>query len=59
MVVYTGKILSDDTKISDCNIDPKKFVVVMVSKTTGAASGDKLTTLPSTSTSDKPTERYN
>lgn len=40
---YPGKILSDDTKISDCNIDSKKFVVVMVSKTAGAASSTAAT----------------
>lgn len=49
--MYIGKILGDDTKINDCNIDPKKFVVVMVSKAAGTAK-------PSTSsTSEKPVER--
>lgn len=51
--IITGKILSDDTKINDCNIDPKKFVVVMVSK---AASAAKSST-SSASTSEKPAER--
>jgi len=61
-LIYAGKILSDDTKISDCNIDPKKFVVVMVSKSIGAPSAanssttTKSTTSASASTSDKPTE---
>lgn len=63
MVNCTGKILSDDAKISDCNIDPKKFVVVMVSKTVSAAAGTSSSanitksTSSSASTSDKPTER--
>lgn len=51
-LIYAGKILSDDTKISDCNIDSKKFVVVMVSK---VASTTKATS-SSASTSDKPIE---
>lgn len=29
---FSGKILSDDTKISDYDIDEKKFVVIMVTK---------------------------
>lgn len=61
--ITAGKILSDETKISDCNIDPKKFVVVMVSKSVGAPSAAnsstsaKSTSSSSASTSDKPTER--
>lgn len=28
----SGKILTDETPVSECNIDDKKFIVVMVSK---------------------------
>ncbi|XP_050433215.1 UV excision repair protein RAD23 homolog B [Adelges cooleyi] len=57
-LIYAGKILSDDSKISDCHIDSKKFVVVMVSKAAGTTtSTDKpLTTAPTTSTLEKPKE---
>merc|ERR1712168_1604568 len=31
-LIYSGKILDDDKTISECNIDVKSFVVVMVVK---------------------------
>ncbi|KAL4120269.1 hypothetical protein QTP88_012992 [Uroleucon formosanum] len=47
-LIYAGKILSDDTKISDCNIDTKKFVVVMVSKAAGVVSASSATSATNT-----------
>lgn len=32
LVLFLGKILVDDTAISEYNIDEKKFIVVMVTK---------------------------
>jgi len=31
-LIYNGKILEDGQKLTDLSIDPKKFVVVMVSR---------------------------
>lgn len=50
-LIYGGSILSDDSLIGDANIDPKKFVVVMISrpKKTDATSSSSGGDLDSTS----------
>jgi len=56
-LIYNGKILEDGQKVSEINIDDKKFVVVMVSRpkkaepaSTSAASSEKSSAVPSSNT---------
>lgn len=39
-----GKILNDDSLLSDCSIEEDKFLVVMLSKPEGTNAGDSGTT---------------
>lgn len=50
-IFFTGKILTDETALSEYNIDEKKFIVVMVTKPKApekSDSGDGASTATST-----------
>ncbi|GAB6031642.1 UV excision repair protein rad23 [Chamberlinius hualienensis] len=48
-LIYAGKILHDDSPVSEYNIDDKKFVVIMVTKPKPTVSGES-------SSAEKPAE---
>ena len=52
-VIVLGKILSDETPVSEYNIDEKKFVVVMVSKPKSVSAPSEATAPPTTPPHDK------
>lgn len=62
-IIFSGKILTDDKTVADCNIKEKDFLVVMVSKpkapkpaAPAAASSSSTTTTAAAADSAKPAE---
>jgi len=53
-LIYAGKILRDDTKMSEYDIDEKKFVVIMVTKPSTSPNEESVSTESAPSTAAAP-----
>lgn len=53
-LIYAGKILTDETSLSEYNIDEKKFIVVMVTKPKAPEKTESGDSAPTTTTSSTP-----
>ncbi|KAI9275716.1 hypothetical protein BDA99DRAFT_568348 [Phascolomyces articulosus] len=49
-LIYSGKILTDDKKVEECNINEKGFLVLMISKPKNTGSSSSAASTPKTST---------
>ncbi|KAJ0013051.1 hypothetical protein NQD34_017385 [Periophthalmus magnuspinnatus] len=53
-LIYAGRILTDDMPLTECKIDEKNFVVIMVTKPKAVTSDPKSSTSPPAATAPEP-----